>query len=508
MTGNPDVRARGATTAAGAPPVCGTAGRGAAPDAACSQAVSSPVADEVADPATVNSAASDGATSAVPPSDGPAPTVLHEPLPDAVRARLVALAAVALGDLSPDAVPASVRPFRRFTAAKRIRHAATPLAAALESDAAFRHRVGARLRAELPELTETLEAGALPAAADPLDVAAAAYVLRFPGWDEVAEAAVRDVRRSAEAASTVETAATVVRLREEMAQTRTAARADAEKWRAELRAAKEEITGLRHKLRDARDTARTATSAAAQAEAAATQQRAAASAAVSGVEAENRRLRSKLSEVEAALEAARRSVRAGRSLDDARLRLLVDTVVDAAQGLRRELALPPTDVRPADAVSARRPSSTALDAVAERARGGDASAELDQLLALPQVHLVVDGYNVTMTGYGALPLEAQRQRLLTGLAALAARCGAEVTVCFDGAALDGPVVVAAPRGVRILFSEPGETADELIGRLVANEPAGRPVVVVSSDREVADGARASGARALPSAMLLRRLERG
>jgi hypothetical protein len=33
-------------------------------------------------------------------------------------------------------------------------------------------------------------------------------------------------------------------------------------------------------------------------------------------------------------------------------------------------------------------------------------AQLDQLLGLPRVHLVVDGYNVTKTGYGDLTLEA------------------------------------------------------------------------------------------------------
>jgi predicted RNA-binding protein with PIN domain len=78
---------------------------------------------------------------------------------------------------------------------------------------------------------------------------------------------------------------------------------------------------------------------------------------------------------------------------------------------------------------------------------------------------------------------------------------------FDGAQLDGPVRLTQPRGVRVLFSAPGEIADELIRRLVAAEPPGRPVVVVSSDREVADGVRRSGARPVPSAMLLNRLAR-
>ncbi|MEP6762609.1 MAG: NYN domain-containing protein, partial [Sporichthyaceae bacterium] len=64
------------------------------------------------------------------------------------------------------------------------------------------------------------------------------------------------------------------------------------------------------------------------------------------------------------------------------------------------------------------------------------------------------------------------------------------------------------RGVRVLFSKPGEIADELIRRLVREEPPGRPVVVVSSDREVADGVRRSGARPVSSDALVRRLDRG
>nr|WP_231126597.1 NYN domain-containing protein [Motilibacter aurantiacus] len=138
----------------------------------------------------------------------------------------------------------------------------------------------------------------------------------------------------------------------------------------------------------------------------------------------------------------------------------------------------------------------------------DDPAVLDDLLALPRVHLVVDGYNVTKLGYGNLSLQDQRERLVNSLASLAARTGAEVTCCFDGAAVDVPVVIAKPRNVRVLFSLPGEIADELIRRLVANEPEGRPVVVVSSDKEVAEGVRRSGARPVASAALLKRLERG
>lgn len=227
-------------------------------------------------------------------------------------------------------------------------------------------------------------------------------------------------------------------------------------------------------------------------------------------EAEARRLRTRLTEAEAVMEAGRRAVREGRSVEDVRLRLLLDTVLDAAAGLRRELALPPRDtigVRPADTVEAVAPGQFSAHDIATRALSATDPQLLDQLLALPQAHLVVDGYNVTKTGYPSLPLEKQRLRLLGGLAALAAQSGAEVTCVFDGADLDMPVLLAPPRGVRVLFSKAGETADELIRRLVRAEPPGRQIVVVSADREVADGVAKAGARPVASTLLLKRLAR-
>jgi predicted RNA-binding protein with PIN domain len=59
----------------------------------------------------------------------------------------------------------------------------------------------------------------------------------------------------------------------------------------------------------------------------------------------------------------------------------------------------------------------------------------------------------------------------------------------------------------VLFSRAGETADEVVRQLVRAEPVGRPVVVVSSDREVADGVRRSGAHAIGAVALVRRLGR-
>jgi predicted RNA-binding protein with PIN domain len=225
------------------------------------------------------------------------------------------------------------------------------------------------------------------------------------------------------------------------------------------------------------------------------------------VEAENRRLRARLADAEAAVASARQAAREGRSVDDVRLWLLVDTIGQAAQGLRRELALTPPAVLPGDLVAEEVGAATTTGGTTPvRGLAEDDPARLDQFLALPRVHLVVDGYNVTKTGYGDLSLEQQRARLVAGVAVLGAQTGAEVTVVFDGAERL-PAAPAAPRGVRVLFSRPGEIADEVIHRLVRAEPAGRPVVVISSDREVADGVRRAGAHPLAAVALIRRLGR-
>ena len=116
--------------------------------------------------------------------------------------------------------------------------------------------------------------------------------------------------------------------------------------------------------------------------------------------------------------------------------------------------------------------------------------------------MILDGYNVTRSVWESTSLETQRGRLLALVPALAARTNAEVTVVFDAAAVAARPVVAAPRGVRVLFSPPGVIADDVIRDLVAAEPTGRPVLVVTADAAVLRDVRADGALAVsPSAML-------
>ena len=137
-----------------------------------------------------------------------------------------------------------------------------------------------------------------------------------------------------------------------------------------------------------------------------------------------------------------------------------------------------------------------------RGRDADDPELLRELLAVPLVHLVVDGYNVTKSGYRDLPLEDQRSRLVTALGSLAARTQAEITCVFDGMDIAGPVPMVSARRVRVRFSPSGVTADDVIRELVNAEPPGRPVVVVTNDAEILRDVRLSGAWTAPSAALL------
>lgn len=463
-----------------------------------------------------DSAEPPSATSADEPGDEPegasaleSETVrLTSPLHEAVRQRVIVLAAETAGQLPLIQLPATLRPFARFAPAKRARLAGTPLAAAVETDTVFRERIADRVREAFPEVVTAFDAGVFPAAADPRDVAALAYLVRPVGWPELVEEAELAARAAERAIADEHLGDEVARLKAEIDALRDAAKADVERLKAEVVAERREGDSLRRRNRQLEADMRRAQAEARKAAAEAEEARTQAAGAVSGAEIELRRVRTRLAEAEAALEAARRSTRETRGAEEVRLRLLLETISEAATGLRRELALSPTEQRPADTVDAVRPAAPGTGDVQGKARAHDDPAVLDQLLALPRAHLIIDGYNVTKTGYPTLSLHEQRVRLLRGLGSMAARTGAEVTCVFDGAELGGPVPVPQHKGVRVLFSRPGEIADELIRRLVAAEPQGRPVIVVSSDREVAEGVRRSGARPVPSAMLVRALARG
>jgi predicted RNA-binding protein with PIN domain len=427
-------------------------------------------------------------------------------LPEQVRQRVIALAAGALGGLPADELPVPLRRVARFAPNRRARLGGSAIATQLAGDPLFRQRVSGRVLEEAGELGGAVLAGTPPAAADPVEVAAIAYLTRPGGWVEMVEAAGEVVRADTDSAAVAEALRDAEHRVARAEHDRAVARVEADKLRDELARLREEAAGLRDENRTLSRSVRELQGKEKRASELLAIEKGRLNRAVADHDAELRRLRARLAEAEATAGANRQSAKEARQVDDARLWLLLETIGQAAVGLRRELALEPTHLLPADVVAAEsavRPGSAATRA---RALDADDPVRLDQLIALPKAHLVVDGYNVTKTGYPDVSLEQQRSRLVSGLGGLAAQTGAEVTVVFDGAerVIGLP---PTPRGVRVLFSRKGETADELIRRLVRAEPAGRPVVVVSSDKEVADGVRRHGAYPLGSLTLIRRLGR-
>ena len=419
-------------------------------------------------------------------------------LPERIRARVVAFAADALGALPADHVPGPLKRAALFTPQRRARFAGQQILDQLDSDDGFRERIGVQAKARQREAAVQL--GDRTASAD---AAALAYLLRPDGWQAlIEEAAAQDAGTSRAPEAHAEVEALRRRLDAAVAEHAALRRTSKE----ELRAAKAEIAELRRKLGDARAQARAARAMAEEAAAEAAERTARVESGAASADAEVRRLKAQVVELETELARVQRVTRATRDEGTLRARLLLDTLLQAGQGLRQELALPVVEGAPADRVEAH------LAEVGSRTSSGSASRPADdpgvvrELLALPRVHLIVDGYNVTRAEWDDVTLEAQRTRLLRGLGPLAAQSGAEITVVFDATNAESRPVVQHPRGVRVLFSPRGVLADDVIRDLVAAEPPGRPVGVVTSDQEVArDVADRPGVRVVASRALVRLL---
>jgi predicted RNA-binding protein with PIN domain len=462
-------------------------GDGAAPDAAAAPDTALPT---------------DTTPEAQPDATEPEPV-----LPEPVRTRVTALAASAMAQLPAAEIPSPLRRVANFAPNRRARLGGPTILAQLAADPLFRQRIAAKVWPEDADLGAAVEAGEPKASAEPVEIAALAYLTRPAGWLAMIDAAIDSVRADVDSAATEgqfrEIEARAARAEHE----RAVARVEADKLRDETARLREELATIRDELRGvARELREMRTRERRSAELLAIERGRIARTAADH-DAEVRRLRARLAEAEDAAGAQRTAAGRARQVDDARLWLLLETIGQAASGLRRELALEPAQLLPADAVAdefADRPGGK--DAAGGRALDASDPARLDQLLALPRAHLIIDGYNVTKTGFAEISLEQQRNRLVSAMGGIAAQTGAEVTVVFDGA--DRVVgLPSPPRGVRVLFSRKGELADELIRRLVRAEPAGRPIIVISTDREVADGVRRHGAYPLPSETLLRRIAR-
>lgn len=114
-------------------------------------------------------------------------------------------------------------------------------------------------------------------------------------------------------------------------------------------------------------------------------------------------------------------------------------------------------------------------------------------------HVVVDGYNVTLTHREQLGLAEQRSWLLRLLSGAAAGRGIDPLVVWDGER--GTAGGERARGVSVVFAH-GHAADDEIEFHVAALPAEQPVTVVTDDRELRDRVRRYGADVMGTAPFL------
>ena len=118
------------------------------------------------------------------------------------------------------------------------------------------------------------------------------------------------------------------------------------------------------------------------------------------------------------------------------------------------------------------------------------------------MHIIIDGYNMirqsdTLRRYERLSLEAGRDALVRNVSHYKKQRGHEVTIVFDGWQ-GGPVEEERDKlsGIDIIYSRKGEKADEVIKRMVQDRS--EEVVVVTSDRDIADFASRRGVTAISS----------
>ncbi|HVO64842.1 MAG TPA: NYN domain-containing protein [Syntrophales bacterium] len=118
------------------------------------------------------------------------------------------------------------------------------------------------------------------------------------------------------------------------------------------------------------------------------------------------------------------------------------------------------------------------------------------------MHIIIDGYNLirqsdSLRRYERLSLEEGRKALIRFMAGYRKNKGHKVTIVFDGWE-NGPAEEERDRqeGIDIIYSRRGEKADDVIKRNV--EKQGEEIVVVTSDRDIADFVTRRGVTAISS----------
>lgn len=234
-------------------------------------------------------------------------------------------------------------------------------------------------------------------------------------------------------------------------------------------------------------------------------------------------LRSALADAEARAKAAERNVAksdAESQRQQRKIRKGTEQLEGTVEKLRRELkdarkAVRSAEERAAESKPLKATSSAPRKSTRSGPRGprkplpfvkgltGEDPRTLEGWLKAKNLHVLVDGYNVTKSkgGFGDLELPKQRQRLVQELNSVARKRGVKVTIVFDGSHVPPGSARLAKGPAVVEYSRPDEIADDHLVALLEKLPA-YPVLVVTDDRELRDRAARRGATIAGSKQLL------
>ena len=392
-----------------------------------------------------------------------------------LRSAIEFAVALAQRTKAPDTFPAALKPFVRQP--QRIPTAALgKLRRGIDADPEFRRRVAD---------------GAVPEVVDEIGIE---WLRHDDGWeDRVAKLVAADKEASIQARDE-----SAVRRAERR---REAAEQAAVRARADLVALHERLDALAAQLAAERAGVGAATEAAAAARAELAEARVAVRHANDRAQGARRKLAALEAERDAAtaraVEAERqrdhlladRAERGGAAVSGTQVGELRDLAGSARRLADRLGEL--VDVAPAARVPVSLPGGVARDP--RRA------AEF--LMRAPAALVLVDGYNVAKLGWPGEDSAAERRRCIGLCEDLARRLGSEIVVVFDGARVVG-AHADNRRTVRVLYSHPPESADDVIRSVGGKASVERPLVVVTNDQQVRRDVQSLGANLITSEAFL------
>ena len=125
------------------------------------------------------------------------------------------------------------------------------------------------------------------------------------------------------------------------------------------------------------------------------------------------------------------------------------------------------------------------------------------------IRLLIDGYNL-IGAYGLMgnkDLEVERKGLIKKLCEYKKLKKIDITVVFDGLRSDNDIASRDRMGgISIIYSRIGESADDLIKRIVKDSGSGEGFIVVTSDREISGFCSGYNATVISSGEFKSRLE--